>query len=123
VLGATELAADSRYRTNPARVANRALLTPVLHAHTSRRQKEEFLAALEASGVPAGPINPLAEVFLDPQIAARGMRIDLASPAGAPVPGLRTPVLIDGQPIHAARPSPALGADGDHILRDPAWIG
>ena len=124
VLQADAIAAEPKYQTNAGRIANRAELKIGLDALTALAGKQALLQRLEAAGVPAGPINTIADVFEDPQIAARGMRIDLATPGGGPaIAGLRSPVLIDGIPVHASRPSPALGADTDDILKDIGWGG
>ena len=75
---------------------------------------------LEAVGVPAGPINDLAQVFADPQVIHRGMRIDppsAAAKAGS-IPGLRTPIVLDGAPMASERPSPRLGEHSAEILRE-----
>ncbi|WP_062119437.1 CaiB/BaiF CoA transferase family protein [Aureimonas sp. AU40] len=103
-LGLSELATDERFATNEARVANRAVLVPVMTERLARRSRDEFLAALEREGVPAGPINTLADVFDDPQVAHRGMRIE---PGG--VPGLRTPIRFGEAGLSLDRPSPVLG--------------
>ena len=75
---------------------------------------------LEAAGVPAGPINDLAQVFSDPQVIHRGMRLDLPSAAakGGTIPGVRTPIMLDGAPMAAERPSPRLGEHTAEILRE-----
>ena len=70
-----------------------------------------LLAALTAAGVPAGPINDVAEVFADPQVVARGMRIDADG-----VPGVASPIVIDGKRQVAERRSPALDQDRDEVL-------
>ncbi len=79
-----------------------------------------MLAKLEAVGVPAGPINDLAQVFADPQVIHRGMRIDRPSAAakGGKIPGVRTPITLDGAPMAAERPSPRLGEHTQEILRE-----
>ena len=124
VLQADAIAKDERYHTNAGRIANRSELKTDLDALTTANEKIALLQRLEAAGVPAGPINTIAEVFDDPQVAARGMLIDLAAPDGGPsVGGLRNPVMIDGKPVHANRPSPRLGADTDDILSDITWGG
>ena len=125
VLGVPEWAGDPASATNPARVANRATLVPRLAERTGGWPKAELLGRLEAVGVPVGPINSLDEVFGDPHVVARGMRIDLPHPeaAGGSVPGVRSPIVLDGAPAVAARPSPRLGAQGKEILADPAWGG
>ena len=120
VLGAPEIAEDPAYRDNTARLANRAELVERLCALTAKFPREELLEKLEAAGVPAGPINNLEQVFSDPQVIHRGMRLDLASPAakGGTIPGVRTPIMLDGVPMAADRPSPRLGEYTAEILRE-----
>src|SRR5687768_8490587 len=125
LLGVPELAAEPRFATNADRVANRDLLGPLLAAQSQKKSRDALLSACESKGVPAGPINTVAEVFEEPQIRFRGMRVDLPDPLarGGSVPGVRTPILIDGLPAVAPLPSPALGAHTCEILADPAWGG
>jgi crotonobetainyl-CoA:carnitine CoA-transferase CaiB-like acyl-CoA transferase len=125
VLGGAELASHQDYADNKSRVANRAPLTVALHALTQRYGKADLLAALEAVGVPAGPINSVDEVFADPQIMARGVKVDLPSAAakGGTIPTVASPIVIDGVRQVAGRPSPGLGEHHDDILNDPAWGG
>ena len=80
----------------------------------------ELLAKLEAAGVPAGPINDLDQVFSDPQVIHRGMRLELpsADAEGGKIPGVRTPIMLDGAPMAAERPSPRLGEHTAEILRE-----
>jgi crotonobetainyl-CoA:carnitine CoA-transferase CaiB-like acyl-CoA transferase len=106
VLDLPGLAADPAYATNADRIARRDALTEALTAATRTRAKAALLAACEAEGVPAGPINDLAEVFADPQVIARGLRID---PGG--VPGVRTPITFSGADLSLDRPAPRLGQD------------
>jgi crotonobetainyl-CoA:carnitine CoA-transferase CaiB-like acyl-CoA transferase len=124
VLGRPELASDERFRTNAGRVGHRAELIPLLTERTLNFTREDLLSALEGQGVPAGPINTVADVFADPQVVARGMRIDLSSQAakGGAIPSVRSPIVMDGQPMTADRPSPRLGEHTDEVLSDPAWI-
>ncbi|HEX9965692.1 MAG TPA: CaiB/BaiF CoA-transferase family protein [Allosphingosinicella sp.] len=103
LLGLGELAADERFRTNPARVVNREALIPILEASIGRRGLRELSEALEAAGIPAGPINAVDAVFADPQVVHRGLRIDGATP------GLASPIVIDGKRQVARRPAPPLG--------------
>lgn len=98
------LATDPAYRTNQDRLANREALITKLTEATGRWTKSALLAACEAAGVPAGPINDMAEVFADPQVVARGMQI---APGG--VPGVRTPIRFSEDDLALDRPSPALG--------------
>jgi crotonobetainyl-CoA:carnitine CoA-transferase CaiB-like acyl-CoA transferase len=125
VLGEAGLARHADYAENRARIANRVALTAHLHILTQRFAKADLLAALEAVGVPAGPINAVDEVFADPQIVARGVRVDLASEAakGGTVPTVASPIVIDGVRQVSPRPSPQLGEHADEILNDPAWGG
>ena len=96
-----DLAADPRFATNPARVTNREALIPLLARTIAGWTKADLYEALEAAGVPAGPINDVAEVFADPQVLARGMRI---APGG--LPGLASPIVIDGERMVSDLPSP-----------------
>ena len=82
VLGAPELAGDPRFLRNADRVRQRAELVPILQALCRKFSRDALLAALEREGVPAGPINTLDDVFADPQVVARGMRLDLADRGG-----------------------------------------
>src|SRR4029079_9043584 len=113
VLGAPELASDARFVHNSDRVKHRAELIAILPTLTVKITRDALLAALEKEGVPAGPINNVADVFADPQVVARKMRLDLAEPvakAGS-VPTIRSPMVFDGEPAVALRASPRLGAD------------
>jgi crotonobetainyl-CoA:carnitine CoA-transferase CaiB-like acyl-CoA transferase len=103
-LGVADLAFDERYRTNETRVAHRETLVAALSEATARFRRDALLAALEAVGVPAGPINDVAEVFADPQIVHRGMQI---APEG--LPGVRTPIRFGDAELTLDRPAPGLG--------------
>jgi crotonobetainyl-CoA:carnitine CoA-transferase CaiB-like acyl-CoA transferase len=120
VLGDPDMAKDERYRTNAARVVNRDTLIPRLFELTSKLSKAELAETFERVGVPAGPINNLAEVFADPQVIARGMRIDLPHPAakGGSIPGVRSPITINGRRAAADRAPPMVGEQTEEILRE-----
>jgi crotonobetainyl-CoA:carnitine CoA-transferase CaiB-like acyl-CoA transferase len=120
VLGEPGLAQDPMYKSNADRVANRAKLVAHLCTLTLRCKRADILARLEAVNVPAGAIYDLADVFSDPQVIHRGMRLDLPSDAakGGTIPGLRTPITIDGEGMAAERPSPRLGEHTQEILRE-----
>jgi crotonobetainyl-CoA:carnitine CoA-transferase CaiB-like acyl-CoA transferase len=111
LLGRPDLAIDPAYATNAQRVANRAALVPLLRDALATWTRHDLLGRLEAAGVPAGPINTIEDVFRDPQVLARGMRLDLSAPgvAGGVVPGLRTPLRLSVSPLDLGRPAPALG--------------
>jgi crotonobetainyl-CoA:carnitine CoA-transferase CaiB-like acyl-CoA transferase len=113
-----ELADDARFATNPARVAHRAELVPLLEPLLRRRTTRDWIAALDAAGVPCGPINRLNEVFDDPQVRHRGLRIDLPHPAAGSVPLVASPLRLSASPVgHAAAP-PLLGQHTNEILRE-----
>jgi crotonobetainyl-CoA:carnitine CoA-transferase CaiB-like acyl-CoA transferase len=79
-----------------------------------------LLDKLEGAGIPAGPINDLEQVFADPQVIHRGMRLELKSDAaaGGKIPGLRSPVILDGATMASERPAPRLGEHTAEILRE-----
>ncbi|THD42703.1 MAG: CoA transferase [Bradyrhizobium sp.] len=108
-IGAERIAAEPDFATNPRRVAHRerlvAALAPLLKAMT----RETLLAKLEAAGVPAGPINRIEDVFADPQVIHRGLRLDLVGEDGARVAGVASPIVIDGVRMSSDKPSPGLG--------------
>lgn len=116
VLGAPELAQEPDYRTNPERVAHRAALVPQLSALTAAFRRDDLLAALEKQGVPAGPINTVSQVFDDPQVQARGLRVDLKEAGGGTVPAVASPIVLDGERQVAKSASPRLGADTEAVL-------
>ena len=107
VLDLAHLAADPDFATNPARVAHRDRLVPMLSAATARRTRADLIAAMESAGVPAGPVNDVAEALAEPQVAARGLRI---APEG--IAGLRTPIRFGRSELSHDRAAPALG-DGE----------
>ncbi|NTS64795.1 CoA transferase [Sphingomonas sp. HHU CXW] len=108
VLGTPALAEDVRFATNPDRVRNRPALLPLIVAETVKWDSAGLLAALEAAGVPVGPVNRVDQVFADPQVIARGMQISVAGLAG-----LAAPITIDGARVVADRASPRLGEHAD----------
>ncbi len=120
VLGEPQLAEDPDYRDNRGRLAHREALVAHLSELTRAMTRAELLGKLEAVGVPAGPINNLDQVFADPQVIQRGMRLGLPSEAAKEgrIPGVRTPIMIDGAPMAAPRPSPRLGEHTAEILRE-----
>jgi crotonobetainyl-CoA:carnitine CoA-transferase CaiB-like acyl-CoA transferase len=120
ILGAPELAATPAYEDNKGRLAHRAELVGKLTALTKQMKREELLDKLEAAGIPGGPINNLEQVFTDPQVVHRGMKLELKSDAakGGIIPGIRTPIVLDGAPMASDRPSPRLGEHTAEILRE-----
>ena len=120
VLGAPELAEVPAYRDNKGRLAHRAEIVERICALTAKMPRAELLQKLEVAGVPAGPINDLAQVFADPQVIHRGMKLKVPSAAAkaGTIPGVRTPIMIDGAPMAAERPAPRLGEHTAEILRE-----
>jgi crotonobetainyl-CoA:carnitine CoA-transferase CaiB-like acyl-CoA transferase len=120
VLGEPDISGEPSYRANSDRLQHREELIARLSTLTRRWPGAELLAKLESVQVPAGPINPLDQVFADPQVVHRGMRIDLPSAAAktGTIPGVRTPIVIGGRPMAAERPSPRLGEHTAEVLRE-----
>jgi len=120
VLRAPEIAREPRWLANSDRLANRESLVDRLSELTRTWRRAELLARLEAVQVPAGPINALDQVFADPQVRHRGMRIDPPSAAAKAghIPGVRTPIMLDDRSMAAERPAPRLGEHSAEILRE-----
>ena len=120
VLGEPELAEDAKFKTNSDRLVNRAELIGRLSALTARFPREKLLEQLEEVQVPSGPINMLDQVFANPQVIHRRMKLDLKSDAAKSgrIPGVRTPIVLDGKPMASDRPSPRLGEHTQEILRE-----
>ncbi|MCA4901800.1 MAG: CoA transferase [Rhodocyclaceae bacterium] len=116
VAGCAELATDARFATNGKRVENRAALTETLDAVFARRSTKEWVAALECAGVPNGPINDLKQVFEEPQVIARGMRIDVPHPTAGTVPMVASPMRFSATPIAYEVPPPTLGQHTAEVL-------
>jgi crotonobetainyl-CoA:carnitine CoA-transferase CaiB-like acyl-CoA transferase len=120
VLGAPELGQDSKYKDNVGRLGHREELIGKLSALTSKMKRDDLLNALEAQGVPAGPINDVEQVFQDPQVKHRGMKLELprAEAKAGSIPGVRTPIVIDGWRAASEKPSPLLGEHTQEVLKE-----
>jgi crotonobetainyl-CoA:carnitine CoA-transferase CaiB-like acyl-CoA transferase len=112
-----DLAVDPRFATNDKRVVHRAELDAILAGVFAKRTTRDWVEALEAAGVPNGPINTLEQVFAEPQAIARGLRLELAHPAAGQVSLVRSPMRFSTTPIEHERPPPLLGQHTDEILR------
>ena len=123
LLGHPEWAADARYATNRARVANRAELVPLLEQGMRTRGSDDWLAALEAANIPCGPINTLDRVFADPQVRHRGMQLELHHPVAGSVPQVANPIRYSATPIAYDQPPPTLGEDTDAVLGELLGLG
>ncbi|QRM56018.1 CaiB/BaiF CoA-transferase family protein [Sinorhizobium sp. BG8] len=118
ILGIGEVADDERYATNRARVANRVEVRRIVCSETVKWKKRDLLSACEANAVPAGPINSIEEMFADPQVKARGLRIDLPDGDGNLIPGVRSPIVFSATPLSYERPSPRLGEHTEDVLAE-----
>lgn len=117
VAGLPALADDPRFSTNKARVAHRAELIPLLRQTTVFKTTAEWVSLLEAAGVPCGPINDLAQVFADPQVQARGLRLDLANGLGSSTPQVASPLRLSDTPVQYHSAPPLLGEHSATILQ------
>jgi len=118
VASCQHLARDPRFSTNSKRVENRDAITSLLAEIFRKRTTQEWCDALEAAGVPNGPINNLKQVFEEPQVAARGMRIELEHPLAGKVPLIASPMKFSGTPLEHKTPPPILGEHTSEVLRD-----
>ncbi len=121
VAGHPEWAGDERFSSNAARVRNRQQLIPLLRQTTVLRSTAEWIAELEKAAVPCGPINDLAAVFADPQVLARGIRLDLPHASGGRAPQVANPINLSATPVDYRKAPPALGEDTDAVLRALAY--
>ncbi len=111
LLDQPSLASDPRFANNAARVQHRDELVAIIRAALVDQFRDDFLGQLEHNGIPAGPINTIAEVFDDPQVVHRQLRLDLEtdSPHAARLPGVRTPIRFSDAILLLSRRSPRLG--------------
>jgi crotonobetainyl-CoA:carnitine CoA-transferase CaiB-like acyl-CoA transferase len=114
--GRPELADDSRFRTNPDRIANRQALSAILEERTRTRTSGDWIASLGKAAVPCGPINTIEQVFEDPQVVARGMRVELEHPLLGRIPGIATPIRYSETPLEYRQAPPLPGEHGAEIL-------
>ena len=114
--GCSELADDPRFVSNAARVENRTVLIPLLEQALRQRGSADWIALLEGAGVPCGPINTLAEVFDDPQVAARQMRIELDHQQAGKIPLVGSPMKFSRTPVEYLQAPPALGEHNAEVL-------
>ena len=120
---------DPRFATNQQRVINRALLVPLIAEVMKTRSTRAWLGVLETAGVPCGPINTIAEVFADPQVAARGLHVEIpvapgdATAPGRTVPSIASPLRLSASPVNYRLPPPALGAHTREVLGEILGLG
>jgi crotonobetainyl-CoA:carnitine CoA-transferase CaiB-like acyl-CoA transferase len=112
-----ELARDPRFATNAGRVRNRRELVAILAGVLRLRSSRDWLEALEKAGVPGGPINDLSEVFDDPQVRARGMRVEAPRLQAGTVPMVASPIRLSATPVREPSAPPLLGQHTSEVLR------
>jgi crotonobetainyl-CoA:carnitine CoA-transferase CaiB-like acyl-CoA transferase len=117
VAGCRHLAQDARFATNGKRVENRTALVPLLEDVFRSRATREWARALDTAGVPNGPINNIRQVFEEPQVVARGMKIELGHPLAGKVPLVASPMRFSATPLEHNTPPPTLGQHTDEVLR------
>ena len=107
---------DARFADNRGRLANRDALVPIVAEAMRARTTAEWIAALEAEGIPCGPINTIEQVFRDPQVIERGLRFDMPHPAADGVPQVANPIRYSRTPIEYRLPPPLLGEHTQAVL-------
>jgi crotonobetainyl-CoA:carnitine CoA-transferase CaiB-like acyl-CoA transferase len=116
VAGRPELAEDPRFKTNPERVKHRPVLVPIVQEIVRQRTSRNWIERLEAASVPCGPINNMQEVFENPQVRHRGMRVEIPHPAGVPCPTVASPMRFSATPVDHSVPPPLLGQHTRDVL-------
>jgi len=128
VAGRPEWADDPRFASNRSRVAHRTELIPLIRQVPVFRTPAEWVGALEQAGVPCGPINDLAQVFADPQVQHRELKVEMPHPLAGRVPQVASPLRLSASPVSYRRPPPLLGEHSATLLErllqlQPAQIG
>ncbi|WP_248748005.1 CaiB/BaiF CoA-transferase family protein [Pseudomonas sp. MWU12-2037] len=117
VAGQPQWADDPRFKTNTLRVANRAVLIPLIRQATVFKTTVEWVTQLEQAGVPCGPINDLSQVFADPQVQARGLAVELPHPLAGVVPQVASPIRLSATPVEYRNAPPLLGEHTLEVLQ------
>src|SRR5579862_2130185 len=115
--GCAELAQEARFKTMSQRIVHRGELIPLIAEVMRARTKKEWIETLEAANVPCGPINNMKEVFDDPQVQHRGLRVDMPHPLGGVAPVVRSPLRLSETPVEYRLPPPMLGQHNEEVLR------
>lgn len=115
--GCTELATDARFINNGKRVEHRAELTRLLGEVFSKRTTRDWVTLLEAAGVPNGPINTLAQVYEEPQVKARGIRVEMPHPVAGSVSTVASPMRFSATPVEYKQAPPVLGEHTEEVLQ------
>jgi crotonobetainyl-CoA:carnitine CoA-transferase CaiB-like acyl-CoA transferase len=117
-VGLPELVEDKRFKTQADRVANNKALVALLQAKLQEKPSAHWLAALEAAGVPAGPVLHFDEVFTDKQILAREMVVETEHPVTGRFHTMGVPVKLSDTPGAVRRAAPRLGEHNKEVLGD-----
>ncbi len=113
-----QLASDARYLTNPERNANRKTLIPEMEKIALTRTSQEWISSLQKVAVPCGPINSIDEVFKDPQVQHRGMKVEMDHPLSGTVTTVANPIKFSKTPVEYKKAPPLLGEDTNKVLED-----
>jgi glutaryl-CoA transferase len=114
-------AVDQRFATNPQRVLNRKTLVALIQAITVTQTTDAWVAAMEAAGVPCGPINSIDKVFTNPQVQSRGMWFEMSHPLAGVVPLIANPIRMSESPVEYRCAPPILGQHTEEVLQ--SWLG
>jgi crotonobetainyl-CoA:carnitine CoA-transferase CaiB-like acyl-CoA transferase len=115
-----EWSRDDRFATNPQRVKHRNELIALIHNVTVQRTTDAWVAAMEAAGVPCGPINTIDRVFMDPHVQSRNVRIEVPHPLADLVPLVANPIRMSESPVQYRNAPPTLGQHTEEVLSD--WL-
>ncbi len=117
-IGHPEWAKDERFSTNPKRLEYREVLVKQVNEEIVRRDSTYWLSLFEKIGIPAAPINDMANTFSDPQVQARNLRWEVPHPTAGTVPLVASPLNIPTSPAQVRHPPPLLGQHTDEILSE-----
>jgi len=117
-----ELLTDPRFRTNSDRMRHRSELIEILAAKTRERSTRDLVAALDAAGIPAGPVNRIGEMLADPHVQAREMVIETEHPVAGRTRALGVPIKLSRTPGSVRRPAPLLGQHSREVLREAGYF-
>jgi len=117
-IGRPDLPQDERFGTNPNRVINRDILVPILADVMAMQTRDYWLNALEHAGVPTGPINTIDQVYQNPQVKSRAMRITLPHSSAGQAPIAASPLKLSASPVSYRHAAPLLGEHTEQVLRE-----
>jgi crotonobetainyl-CoA:carnitine CoA-transferase CaiB-like acyl-CoA transferase len=122
--GKQEWATDARFKTNPARVANRVECYRLVNGLTETKPTAYWMEGLEKLGVPVGPVNDIGQVFSDPQVLARGMKVRMPHPSAGSghVDLIGNPIKLSDSPVDYKRPPPTCGQHTDEVLKELLFL-